>query len=335
MNFKQIAKKVILEEAKAIKLLNKSINYNFNEIVKIILNKKNGKVIFSGTGKSGAVGSILSSTFSSVGISSFFIDANDAGHGSLGAIQKNDIVILISYSGETSETFPIINFCKRRKIMLIGIVSKINSTIAKACDLNLFIPNIREADPNSIVPTSSLIMSISIGHCLAIATMKHRKFSKIDFKKFHPSGTLGAKLKTAEDLMIKGNKIPFINENILMSKALNIMNKFNLGVLVVRNKRNRTVGIISDGDIKRISKRNNNINNLVAKKIMKKNPVSININTLAAQALSIMNNKKITCLCVHNDKNKNKTIGLLSIHNIAYVFQLIDAIKAGIRAGEL
>tara|TARA_B100000965_G_C19554898_1_gene741739 strand:+ start:72 stop:1040 length:969 start_codon:yes stop_codon:yes gene_type:complete len=316
MNFKQIAKKVILEETRAIKLLNKSINSNFNAIVKIILNKKNGKVIFSGTGKSGAVGSILSSTFSSVGISSFFIDANDAGHGSLGAIQKNDIVILISYSGETSETFPIINFCKRRKIMLIGIVSKINSSIAKACDLNLFIPNIREADPNSIVPTSSLIMSISIGHCLAIATMKHRKFSKIDFKKFHPSGTLGAKLKTAEDLMIKENKIPFINENILMNKALSIMNKFNLGVLVVRNKRKQTVGIISDGDIKRISKRNNNINNLVAKKIMKKNPISVNINTLAAQALSVMNNKKITCLCIHDEKNKNKTVGLLSIHNI-------------------
>tara|TARA_B100000579_G_C22776920_1_gene827114 strand:+ start:38 stop:658 length:621 start_codon:yes stop_codon:yes gene_type:complete len=200
--------------------------------------------------------------------------------------------------------------------MLIGIVSKINSSIAKACDLNLFIPNIREADPNSIVPTSSLIMSISIGHCLAIATMKHRKFSKIDFKKFHPSGTLGAKLKTAEDLMIKENKIPFINENILMNKALSIMNKFNLGVLVVRNKRKQTVGIISDGDIKRISKRNNNINNLVAKKIMKKNPISVNINTLAAQALSVMNNKKITCLCIHDEKNKNKTVGLLSIHNI-------------------
>ena len=316
INFKKIAKKVIDEESAAIKKLKKTINSSFSKAVNKILNKKNGKIIFSGTGKSGAIGEILSSTFSSVGISSFFVHANDAGHGSLGAIEKNDIVILISYSGETSETFPIINFCKRRKIMLIGIVSKINSSIAKACDLNLFIPNIREADPNSIVPTSSLIMSISIGHCLAIATMKHRKFSKIDFKKFHPSGTLGAKLKTAEDLMIKENKIPFINENILMNKALSIMNKFNLGVLVVRNKRKQTVGIISDGDIKRISKRNNNINNLVAKKIMKKNPISVNINTLAAQALSVMNNKKITCLCIHDEKNKNKTVGLLSIHNI-------------------
>ncbi len=315
IDFKQIAKKVIDEETKAIKKLKKTINKSFDKAVNKILNKKGGKVIFSGTGKSGAVGAILSSTFSSVGISSFFIDANDAGHGSLGAIEKNDIVILISYSGETSETFSIINFCKRRKISLIGIVSNINSTIAKACDINLLIPAVKEADPNSIVPTSSLLMSISIGHCLAIATMKHRKFGKIDFKKYHPSGSLGAKLKTVEDLMITGNKIPFIRENILMKKALKVMSKFNLGILVVKNKKNKTLGIISDGDIKRISDKNNDIKNLISKNIMKKNPISVSKDLLAAQALSMMNSKKITCLCVHN-KNKKNTIGILSIHNI-------------------
>ena len=160
INFKKIAKKVIEEESAAIKKLKKTINSSFDKAVYKILNKKNGKIIFSGTGKSGAIGEILSSTFSSVGISSFFVHANDAGHGSLGAIEKNDIVILISYSGETKETFPIINFCKRRKITLIGIVSKINSTVAKACDINLLIPSIPEADPNSIVPTSSLYVSI-------------------------------------------------------------------------------------------------------------------------------------------------------------------------------
>ena len=316
INFNQIAKKVIDEETKAIKKLKKTINNSFDKAVKKLLNKKNGKVIFSGTGKSGAVGAILSSTFSSVGISSFFIDANDAGHGSLGAIQKNDIVILISYSGETSETFSLINFCKRKKITLIGIVSKINSTIAKACDINLIIPNVKEADPNSIVPTSSLLMSMSIGHCLAIATMKYRKFDKFDFKKFHPSGSLGTQLKTVEDLMLKGNKIPFINENTLMVAALKVMTKFNQGVLIIRNKKKRTVGIISDGDIKRISQKNNNIKNLIAKNIMKKNPITVNQNMLAAEALSVMNTKKVTCLCVNNDKNKNNTTGIITIHNI-------------------
>ena len=316
INFNQIAKKVIDEETKAIKKLKKTINNSFDKAVKKLLNNKNGKVIFSGTGKSGAVGAILSSTFSSVGISSFFIDANDAGHGSLGAIQKNDIVILISYSGETSETFSLINFCKRKKITLIGIVSKINSTIAKACDIKLIIPNVKEADPNSIVPTSSLLMSMSIGHCLAIATMKYRKFSKFDFKKFHPSGSLGAQLKTVEDLMIKGNKIPFISENTLMINALKIMNKFNQGVLIIRNKKKHTVGIISDGDIKRISQKNNNIKNLVAKNIMKKNPITVNQDMLAAEALSIMNAKKVTCLCVNNNRNKDNTTGIITIHNI-------------------
>jgi arabinose-5-phosphate isomerase len=316
INFKKIAKKVIDEEASAIKKLKKTVNASFDKAVNKILNIKNGKVIFSGTGKSGAVGAIISSTFSSVGISSFFVDANDAGHGSLGAIEKNDIVILISYSGETAETFSIINFCKRRKITLIGIVSKINSTVAKGCDINLIIPSIQEADPNSIVPTSSLLMSISIGHCLAIATMNYRKFGKFDFKKFHPSGSLGEKLKTVEELMVKDKKVPFIRENILMSNALIIMNKFNQGVLIVRNKNKQTLGIISDGDIKRISNKNNDIKKLIAKNIMKKNPITVDKNMIAAEALSIMNSKKVTCLCVHSKKNKRKTLGIITVHNI-------------------
>ena len=316
INFKKIAKKVIDEESAAIKKLKKTINQSFDKAVTKILNKKNGKIIFSGTGKSGAIGEILSSTFSSVGISSFFVHANDAGHGSLGAIEKNDIVILISYSGETEETFPIINFCKRRKITLIGIVSKINSTVAKACDINLLIPSVPEADPNSIVPTSSLLMSMSIGHCLAIASMNYRKFGKFDFKKFHPSGNLGAKLKTVEELMLKENKVPFIRENILMNNALKIMNKFNQGVLVVRNKNKKTLGIISDGDIKRISDKNNDIKKLITKNIMKKNPITVEKNMIAAEALSIMNSKKVTCLCVHDKKNQKKTLGIITIHNI-------------------
>ena len=316
INYKKIAKKVIEEESDALKKLKKSINISFDRAVNKILNKKNGKIVFSGTGKSGSVGTILSSTFSSVGISSFFVDANEAGHGSLGAIEKNDIVILISYSGETSETFPIINFCKRRKITLIGIVSKINSTVAKGCDINIVIPTVKEADPNSIVPTSSLLMSMSIGHCLAIASMKYRKFGKFDFKKFHPSGNIGSRLSQVDDLMIKENKVPFIKENILMNDALKTMNKFNLGVLIVRNKNKKTLGIISDGDIKRISQKNTNIKNLIAKDIMKKKPISVNQYMLTAEALSVMNSKKVTCLCVHNAKNKNKTIGILTIHNI-------------------
>ncbi len=316
-NFIPIAREVIETEIKSLKKLKLSINKSFNKAVEAIINCKNGKIIISGVGKSGIIGKKISSTLASVGIPSFFVDAAACSHGDLGQISSNDILILISFSGESAELKNIIQHTKRnKKITLIGIVSKKNSILYKSSDIKLLIPNVSEAGPGNIVPTSSTIVQLSMGDALAISTMNFRKFGKLDFKKFHPSGSLGAKLKTAEDLMIKDKKIPFINENILLGNALKTMNKFNLGVLVVRNKFKKTSGIISDGDIKRISEKNTNIKNLVAKNIMKKKPLSINKNMLITEALSIMNSKKVTCLCVHNKKIKNKTIGILTIHKI-------------------
>jgi len=149
----------------------------------------------------------------------------------------------------------------------------------------------------------------------SLASMEYKKFGKLDFKKYHPSGSLSVKLKTAEDLMVKGKNIPFINQNLDMNSALKIMRKSNMGVLIVR-RNNKTVGIISDGDIKRIKDKNTDFKKLIAKKIMKKNPISIDKDTLASKSLSIMSDKKITCLCVHGKKNKNRTIGILKIHSI-------------------
>ena len=296
-NFIPIAKEVIEAEIKSLKKLKLSINQSFNKVVEKIINCKNGKVIISGIGKSGIVGKKISSTFASIGIPSFFVDAAACSHGDLGQICSNDVLILISFSGDSAELKNIIQYVKRnKKITLIGIVSKKNSILYKSSDLNLLVPNVVEAGPGNIVPTSSAIVTLGIGDALAIATMNYRKFGKLDFKKFHPSGSLGSKLKTAEDLMIGKNKVPFINENILMSEALKTMNKYNLGVLIVRNNKKKTLGIISDGDIKRISQKNTNIKELIAKKIMKKKPVTVNKNILAAEALSIMNTKKITCL---------------------------------------
>jgi len=316
-NFIPIAKEVIESEIKSLKKLKSSINQSFNKVVEAIINCKNGKVIISGIGKSGIIGKKISSTLASVGIPSFYVDAASCSHGDLGKISSNDILILISFSGESSELKNIIQYANRnKKITLIGIVSKKNSILYKSSDINLLIPNVTEAGPGNIVPTSSTIVQLSIGDALAISTMNFRKFGKLDFKKFHPSGSLGAKLKTAEDLMLRGNRIPFIRENIFMGKALKTMNKHNLGVLIVINKKKQTIGIISDGDIKRISDKNHNIKNLITKNIMKKMPITVNQNILAAEALAIMNSKKITCLCVHDKKNKNKTIGILTIHNI-------------------
>ena len=316
-NFIPIAKEVIEAEIKSLKKLKLSINQSFNKVVEAIINCKNGKVIISGIGKSGIVGQKISSTLASVGIPSFYVDAASCSHGDLGKISSNDVLILISFSGESLELKNIIQYANRnKKITLVSIVSKKNSLLYKSSDIKLLIPNVVEAGPGNIVPTSSALITLSIGDALAISTMNYRKFGKLDFKKFHPSGSLGAKLKTVEDLMVKEKKVPFIKENILLGNALKTMNKFNLGVLVVRNNLQKTSGIISDGDIKRISEKNTNIKNLITKNIMKKNPISVNKDMLATQALSIMNSKKVTCLCVHNKKVKNKTIGILTIHNV-------------------
>jgi len=311
----KIAKKVIETEINSLKKLKSNINSSFEKAVKSIINCKNGKVIISGVGKSGIIGKKISSTLASVGTSSFYVDASSCSHGDLGKIGANDILILISYSGESVELKNIIQFAKRNKIYLIGIVSKKNSLLYKASDIKLHIPEVKEADPNNIVPTSSTITQLSIGDALAVATMRYKKFTKLDFKKFHPSGSLGKQLKTVEDLMLTGKKIPFVSQNILMKKALKIIVKKKLGTLIVKNKKGFTCGILVDGDIKRASEKGVNIREIKLGKIMKKNPISVEKNTLAAHALEIMNSKKITSLCVHG-KNKKKTIGIIHIHNI-------------------
>ena len=166
------------------------------------------------------------------------------------------------------------------------------------------------------MPTSSTIVQLSIGDALAVATMKYKKFGKLDFKKFHPSGSLSIKLKTVEDLMITGKKIPIINENLKMKKALNIITNKKLGVLIVKNSKGSTTGIITDGQIRRASQKNKDLQDLTVSKVMTLNPVSVNTDMLAAKALSLMNFKKITSLCVHSKKNQKKTIGIIHIHNI-------------------
>ena len=316
-NFKLIAKKVIDIEIQSLKKLKNNIGFSFERAVKAILNCKQGKIVISGTGKSGIIGKKISSTFSSVGIPSFFVDAGACSHGDLGVIGSNDVVILISNSGESEELKNIIQYTKRnKKITLIGIVSKKNSILYRSANIKLLIPNMKEADPAGIVPTSSTIIQLSIGDALAVATMEQRNFGKLDFKKFHPSGTLGARLKTAEDLMVTKNKLPLINENKLMNIGLKIISKKKLGILIVQNKKGKTVGIITDGDIKRASNKYDNINNLKVREIMSKNPISIEKNTLAVEALDTMNSNKITGLCVHNKSNFKKTVGFLHIHNI-------------------
>ena len=312
-NYKKIAKEVIELEIRALKKLKGSISNSFNEAIEAITSCQS-KVILCGVGKSGLIAAKISATLSSVGTPSFSVSANDCLHGDLGSISKRDVLILISNSGKTEELKPIIQYANRNKIKLIGIVSKKNSILYKASDVRLLIPEMNEAGL-SIVPTSSTIAQLALGDSISIATLNKKKFSKFDFSRLHPAGNLGSKLKTVGDLMLIKNEIPFINENQNMSNALKIITKKKLGLLIVRNKKGNTTGIITDGNIRRIGQNNSDIHKLSVKKVMTKNPITVDINMLAAKALGIMNEKKITSLCVCN-KSKKKTIGIIHIHNI-------------------
>tara|TARA_B100001027_G_scaffold216618_1_gene193537 strand:+ start:2005 stop:2985 length:981 start_codon:yes stop_codon:yes gene_type:complete len=316
-NIISIGKEVIKIEIDSLKKLSSNINNSFEKLIKTILNRKNGKIIISGVGKSGIIGKKWAATLSSTGTPSFFLDASNASHGDMGQITSNDTLILISLSGQSDELKNIIQYSSRNKnIKLIGVTSKKDSVLFKNADIKFLLPEVKEAGPGNIIPTSSTTVQVALGDAIAIACMRYKKFGKLDFKKFHPSGSLSVKLKTVEDLMLLKKKIPFVKESLSMKSALKSITRMGLGVLVVINKKNQTVGILTDGDIKRLSSLNINFQNLKIKKVMKKNPISVDKNMLAAQALSIMNSKKITSLCVHQNKRKNKTIGFLHIHNV-------------------
>ena len=316
-NYKKIAKDVIDIEIRALKKLKSSISSSFNEAVEAIA-KCQSKVILCGVGKSGLIAAKISATLSSVGTPSFSLSANDCSHGDLGSISKKDVLILISYSGSTEELNNIIKYANRNKIKLIGIMSKKDSILYKASNIKLFIPEVTEAGLG-IVPTSSTICQMSIGDALAVATLNKKNISKKDFKRFHPSGNLAIKLKTVEDLMSIKEKIPFIAEESTMKLALKIITIKKLGTLIVINKKGKTTGIITDGQIRRVIQKNDNLYSLKVRNVMTKNPIKINKDTLAIKALSIMNENKITSLCVYSSQNKNKTIGIVHIHNILEV----------------
>ncbi len=311
---KDNGKSVIELQIKALKKIKNSIDQSFMDAVRAIV-KCRSKVIICGVGKSGIIASKISATLSSVGTPSFSVSASDCSHGDLGRLTNEDILILISNSGNTDELENIIKYAKNMKINLIGIVSNKNSNLYKSANIKLLIPEVVEAG-YGIVPTSSTTAQLSLGDALAISIMKEKKFDKLDFKKFHPAGNLAKKLKTASDIMLIGNKIPFVNENIIMKHALKKLNSKKQGFLVVTNNQGLTVGVFTDGDLKRLMQKKNIINNLMIKNFITKNPFSVKMDTLATDILKQMNKKKITNVCVYDGKNKRKTIGIIHIHNL-------------------
>ena len=309
LNIISIAKEVIKIELNALKKLSLNIGKSFDKLIYTIINCRNGKIIISGVGKSGIIAKKWASTFSSTGTPSFFLEASNASHGDLGQITSNDVVILISLSGQSEELKNIIQYSSRNKnIKLIGVTANKESILYKNSDVKFLLPTVKEAGPDNFVPTSSTTVQIALGDAIAISCMR--------YKKFHPGGTLSVKLKTVEDLMLIGNRIPFISDKTKMKIALMKITNNGLGVLVIRNRQKKTIGILTDGDIKRLSNKKSNFQDLEIRTVMTKSPISIHKTMLAAQALSLMNTKKITSLCVHNNNSKKNTIGFIHIHDI-------------------
>ena len=309
-----LAKKSAEIQISELKKIKKVLNNSFVKAVDLILNCK-GKIIFAGIGKSGLIARKISATFSSVGIPSFFCDPAQALHGDMGQIEKRDILIIFSYSGNTSELNNMLKYANRYRIKIIGVASKSDSILLKASDVKLLLPKVREADLTGMVPTTSTSITLLLGDCLATTVMQKRKFSKEKFKVFHPGGNIGGSLLLAKDIMVSGNKMPIINFNKNFRQALKIMNQKKLGIVVIiKNKFIK--GLVTDGDLRREIKSYSSEKKL--DQFIKKKPLVVNENMPASKALSIMNEKKITSLLVVSDKDysKNNQVlkGIIHIH---------------------
>ena len=315
-NYISFAKKSASIQINELKKIKKVFNSSFTKAVDLVLNCK-GKVIFAGIGKSGLIARKISATFSSVGIPSFFCDPAQALHGDMGQIEKKDILIIFSYSGNTSELNNMLKYANRYRIKIIGVASKADSVLLKASDIKLILPKVKESDITGMVPTSSTSITLLLGDCLATTVMQQRNFSREKFKIFHPGGNIGNSLLLAKDIMITGKKLPTINYNKTFKDVLKVMNKKKLGIIVFLKKK-YIFGILTDGDLRRYL--NSSTSKTKIEKFIRKNPFVVNENMPASKALAIMNEKKITSLLVVSEKNYDKNyktlIGVIHIHSL-------------------
>ena len=304
------AKKTLSTEIKEIQNLSKIFNNTFYNAV-ILLSKVKGRVIVTGIGKSAHIGNKISATLSSTGTPSYFIHATEASHGDLGGIKKNDCILAISNSGETSELNNIINYSKRFDIPLISISSNSKGLLNKKATIGIVYNKPIEACPLNLAPTSSTTISLVIGDCIAMSLLELKGFKSSQFKRFHPGGNLGKDLKKVSEIMHIGKSLPLAKEKDKMTKTLITMTKKSFGCIGVINNSKKLLGIITDGDLRK--NMNSKLFNLTASELMTKNPATGDANMLVGEALNIMNNKKITNLFICE---KNKPIGIIHVHDL-------------------
>ena len=321
-NYIALANKAANIQIRELKKIKKVFNKSFINAINLIINCK-GKVIFSGVGKNSFICKKAAATFSSVGIPSFFVDPTGVSHGDAGQIEKKDILIIISNSGNTSELTNLLKFANRFRIKIIGIASNASSMLLKASDIKILYPKLKESDPNNIVPTTSTSFVMMICDCLATTIMEKRKFTKENFSIFHRGGNLGATLRLAKDIMVTGKKIPVIDSKKSFNQSLKVMSQKKLGIVVVTEKK-YIKGLITDGDVRRTLNSPSKERSL--NKLIRKYPFVINESMSAEKALGFMSENKITSLLVVSDKDKNKKKkklkGIIHIH-----FLLKDGIK--------
>jgi len=282
----------------------------FTEAVHVISGLR-GRVIVTGIGKSGHIGQKLAATFASTGTPAFFVHPSEAAHGDLGMVTREDVVLAISWSGETVELTNIINYSRRFKVPLIAITSRRDSALGRASDIVLELPRAKEACPHGLAPTTSTAMQLALGDSLAIALLEAKGFTAHDFKIFHPGGSLGAQLKLVGDIMHKGEKLPLVSEYESMSAALVIMTQKSFGCLGVVNGEGKLVGIVTDGDLRRHM--GEHLLRAKTGDIMTRKPKTVTPDTLASAALELINTARITALFVVEDE---RPVGIVHVHDL-------------------
>ena len=312
MNIKEIAKEVFETEAESILNLSKNLTDDFEASVRDILASR-GKLIVSGMGKSGIIGKKISATMASTGTPSFFLHPAEAYHGDLGMIEKDDIVLLISNSGETDEVLKLIPFLKSQKNTIVAMSGNINSTLAKNATYHLNISVEKEACPLQLAPTSSTTATLVMGDALAIALMKLRNFKETDFAQFHPGGSLGRRLLTTVADVMKKDTLPIVSMDSSIQEIISTISEARLGLVVVIDNEN-IQGIITDGDIRRaMEELQETFFTLTASKLMSKNPKSIESKERLTKAQKLMTKSKVNSLLV---VDSNKLVGVVQIYDL-------------------
>lgn len=316
MDITSIGQDIIKKESSALLDLANSLSTDFENAVKLILETP-GYVVITGMGKSGHIANKIAATFSSTGTPSFFIHPAEASHGDLGMITQSNTVIAISNSGESKELFDILEYCKRNGIKLIGITAKGDSTLGKYSDIKLVLPFTEEACYLNLAPTNSTTMSLALGDALAVAVYSLKNFSKIDFGNFHPGGKLGKQLLKIKDVYRNKNEVATIKSGESVSSAVEAMSSNLGGCVSILSNDDTLIGILTDGDIRRhllnSKKELVDMNNKIIDDIMTVNPYSITVDTLAVDAMHIMNTKRITALPVLDN---GIFLGLVHIHDL-------------------